>query len=187
MVVLSQVALPDGHTRAFQSFDELATLSAFSPFSRVLITCLAALLVSSCATPPGSGRNLVTAVRARAEPFGALNADVSQATIHKTICVPGWTATVRPSTSYTNGVKLKLMREQGLAASEAFRYELDHYVPLALGGHPRDPRNLWLQLWDGEWGARTKDRLEVKMKTLVCAGHLGSMPFRVERDDLISA
>lgn len=130
------------------------------------------MLLSSCATPPGSGQNVATEERARAEPVGALNADVSQATIHQTICVPGWTATVRPSTSYTNGVKLKLMREQGLASSDAFRYELDHYVPLALGGHPRNPRNLWLQLWDGEWGARTKDRLEVKMKTLVCAGHL---------------
>ena len=131
-----------------------------------------ALMVSSCATPPSSGQKVVTEEGAHAEPASALNADVSQATIRQTICVPGWTATVRPSTSYTNGVKLKLMREQGLAAAEAFRYELDHYVPLALGGHPRDPRNLWLQRWDGEWGARTKDRLEVRMKSLVCSGRL---------------
>lgn len=128
--------------------------------------------MSSCATPPSNGQNVATEERAHAEPVGALNADVSQVTIHQTICVPGWTATVRPSTSYTNGVKLKLMREQGRAPSEAFRYELDHYVPLALGGHPRDPRNLWLQLWDGEWGAKTKDRLEVRMKSLVCSGRL---------------
>jgi hypothetical protein len=147
-------------------------LTAPSPLSRVLIACLAAVLVSSCATPPGSGQNVATEERAHAEPAGALNADVRQATIHQTICVPGWTATVRPSTSYTNGVKLKLLREQGLAPSDAFRYELDHYVPLELGGHPRDLRNLWLQLWDGEWGAKTKDRLEVKMKTLVCSGRL---------------
>jgi len=147
-------------------------LSAFSPFSRVLIACLTALLVSSCATPPGSGQNVATEERARTEPFGALNADVSQATIHQTICVPGWTTTVRPSSSYTNGFKLKLMREQGLALSDAFRYELDHYVPLALGRHPRDLRNLWLQFWDGEWGAKTKDRLEVKMKSLVCSGRM---------------
>ena len=124
-------------------------MSSLSPFSRVLITCLAAPLVSSCTTPPSSSLNGASEERAYAEPPGALNVDVSQTTIHQTICVPGWTATVRPSTSYTNGVKLKLLREQGMAPSDASRYELDHHVPLALGGHPRDPRNLWLQLWDG--------------------------------------
>jgi len=40
---------------------------------------------------------------------------VGQTSIQQTICVPGWTVSVRPSTSYTNGLKLKLMREQGLA------------------------------------------------------------------------
>jgi hypothetical protein len=147
-------------------------LTKTSPFSRVLIAFMAAVLVSSCAAPLGVGQNDATEERVHTEPAGAPNPDVNQAIIHQTICVPGWTTTVRPATSYTNGVKLKLMLEQGLASSEASRYELDHFVPLALGGHPRDPRNLWLQLWDGEWGARTKDRLEVKMKTLVCSGRL---------------
>jgi hypothetical protein len=45
-------------------------------------------------------------------------------------------------------------------------------IPLALGGHPRKPENLWLQPWDGEWGARVKDRLEVKLKAMVCRGRL---------------
>jgi len=34
------------------------------------------------------------------------------------------------------------------------------------------PENLWLQPWDGAWGAKTKDRLEVKRKALVCKGEL---------------
>lgn len=46
-----------------------------------------------------------------------LNADVTQETIQQTICVPSYTATVRPSTNYTNGVKFKLMREQGVPAA----------------------------------------------------------------------
>jgi hypothetical protein len=54
-----------------------------------------------------------------------------------------------PSTSYTNGVKLKLLREHGLPAEQASLYELDHFIPLALGGSPRSPDNLWLQSWDG--------------------------------------
>jgi hypothetical protein len=52
------------------------------------------------------------------------------------------------------------------------KYELDHYVPLALGGHPRSEDNLWLQPWDGKWSARTKDRLEKKLQVMVCAGRL---------------
>jgi hypothetical protein len=44
---------------------------------------------------------------------------VTQANIHQTICVPGWAATVRPSTSFTNGVKAKLLREQGLPQADA--------------------------------------------------------------------
>src|SRR6266508_664195 len=40
---------------------------------------------------------------------GITNPDVSQDTIDQTICVSGWTATVRPPTSYTNPLK-----EQGI-------------------------------------------------------------------------
>jgi hypothetical protein len=103
-------------------------------------------------------------------PPGALNADVQQPNIATTICVPGWTATVRPSTGYTDGLKRKLLRDRDLPVEQAPLYELDHLVPLALGGSPRDPKNLWLQPWDGEWGARTKDRLERKLQLLVCRG-----------------
>jgi len=52
------------------------------------------------------------------------------------------------------------------------KYELDHFVPLALGGHPRSEDNLWLQKWDGAWNARVKDRLERKLQVMVCAGEL---------------
>lgn len=77
---------------------------------------------------------------------------------------------MRPSTSFTNGVKLKLMREAALPPTDASSYELDHRVPLALGGHPRSLANLQLQHWDGPDGAKSKDRLEKRLQTLVCAG-----------------
>lgn len=95
-----------------------------------------------------------------------LNPDVNQATIDQTICQPGYTKTVRPSVSYTNGVKRKLIREAGLPAPDASLYELDHLVPLTLGGHPRSLNNLELQLWPE---ANIKDRLEPKLSKLVCA------------------
>ena len=102
----------------------------------------------------------------------ALNPDVDEGTIDVTICVSGYTKSVRPATSYTNGVKKKLMREAGIDAARIGDYELDHLVPLALGGHPRKLSNLMLQPWEGEHGAKAKDVLEVRLQSLVCHGKL---------------
>src|SRR5581483_3255450 len=41
---------------------------------------------------------------------GVLDPDVTQATIHSTICVRGWTSTIRPPVEYTNELKLRQMR-----------------------------------------------------------------------------
>jgi hypothetical protein len=119
------------------------------------------------AAPPAAFEHLVPHLPGT--PAGALNADVTQSTINSNICVTGWTTTVRPPTSYTNELKRKLMQEQSLPLAKIGLYELDHFVPLALGGHPKSPDNLWLQTWDGEWGAKTKDRLERKLQVMVCA------------------
>lgn len=96
-----------------------------------------------------------------------LDRDINQENIGETICRKGYTKTVRPSTVYTNGVKMKLLREAGLVEADASLYELDHIVPLALGGHPRKLSNLMLQPWEGKQGAKQKDRLERKMQNMV--------------------
>ena len=125
----------------------------------------------SSATTPAA--NDVSSVKRYAPvPAEALNPDVHQNTIAQTICVPGYTASVRPSTSYTNGVKLKLMREAGIPSAEAPTFELDHRVALAVGGHPRAPVNLQLQKWEGEDGAKRKDQLERRLQVLVCSGQV---------------
>jgi hypothetical protein len=64
-----------------------------------------------------------------------LNPDVTQTTINKTICVVGYTGTVRPAVRYTNAVKIKLLKQANKPSSDAGLYELDHIVPLTLGGH----------------------------------------------------
>ena len=102
----------------------------------------------------------------------ALNPDVDESTIGVTICVSGYTKTVRPATSYTNGVKRKLMRDAGIDAAGIGDFELDHIVPLALGGHPRKLSNLMLQPWEGVRGAKAKDVLEVRLQSFVCHGKL---------------
>lgn len=47
--------------------------------------------------------------------------------------------------------------------------EVDHLIPLYIGGS-NDVTNLWPQPYTGTWGAHTKDKLEVKLHTLVCSG-----------------
>lgn len=105
-----------------------------------------------------------------AEPPGALLADVTQANIRTTICVSGWTATVRPSTSFTQHLKQLMLARAGLNPADSLAYELDHFVPLALGGSPRSEDNLGLQSWVGEWSARIKDRLERKLQVMGLRG-----------------
>ena len=123
---------------------------------------VAASIDAAAADPPDS-------VAQRSE---VLNADVRQDTISSTICVAGYTASIRPSSSYTQGVKFKLMQAQSIPRADASGYELDHRIPLALGGHPRALANLMLQPWDGERGAKKKDRLERALQRMVCNGTL---------------
>jgi hypothetical protein len=53
---------------------------------------------------------------------GVLNRDVTQRTIGSTICVHGWTRTLRPPASYTNRLKVVQMRQYHEPGSPS-RYE----------------------------------------------------------------
>jgi hypothetical protein len=99
---------------------------------------------------------------------GVLNPDVRQETIGQTICVEGWTRTVRPSTDYTSRLKLEQMHEYGVSGSPD-RYQEDHLISLELGGHPTDPRNLWPE---PRPHAEDVDRIENELNHLVCSGRL---------------
>jgi hypothetical protein len=109
---------------------------------------------------------------------GALNPAVTQSTIGSTICVSGWTATVRPSSSYTSARKIEQIGEYGYSDTSTADYEEDHLIPLELGGAPSDPKNLWpepyaITLADGTpVGARVKDADETALKKQVCLGLL---------------
>jgi len=102
---------------------------------------------------------------------GVVNPYVTQANIKETACVAGWTRRVRPSSSYTNRIKSAQMRELELAG-DADNYHEDHLVPLCIGGHPRDPQNLWPQPVKGKWTAAVKDQLEASVCRAVCRGDM---------------
>ncbi|WP_031224800.1 hypothetical protein [Streptomyces roseochromogenus] len=100
---------------------------------------------------------------------GALNPDVTQSTINSTICVSGWTSTVRPPSSYTTALKKKQIVEYGYSDTSLSDYEEDHFVPLELGGSPRSEQNLWPEPHYGSETSADKDKVENKLKTAVCA------------------
>ena len=105
---------------------------------------------------------------------GALNPEVTQETIDRTICMPGWTDGVRPPREYTSAVKRAQLREWRYADRRLSHYEEDHLVPLGLGGALYDARNLWPEprySADG-WDADRKDELEYVLNHLVCARRL---------------
>ncbi|MEV5505358.1 hypothetical protein [Streptomyces orinoci] len=103
---------------------------------------------------------------------GAFNPDVTQDTIDDTICVPGWTKTVRPPASYTSRLKKQQIQEYGYSDTNMADYEEDHFVPLELGGAPRDPKNLWPEPHYGDQTADDKDKVENKLKVAVCDGRV---------------
>jgi hypothetical protein len=96
---------------------------------------------------------------------GALTG-VRQRTIRRTICKAGWTATIRPPSSYTTALKIKQMPLYGETGSPP-NYEENHLIPLDLGGAPRNPKNLWPE---PRAQAAKSDPLETKLKRRVCRG-----------------
>ena len=105
---------------------------------------------------------------------GALNPAVDQANIDRTICLRGYSKSIRPPEEYTERLKRRGIRQYRYGDHRVRDYEEDHLVSLGLGGSPTDPRNLWPQPHHviGGWDSYAKDRLEDKLHTLVCHGRL---------------
>jgi hypothetical protein len=125
---------------------------------------VAASVILAVFTPPLA----VAVVPDYSLPPGALNSQVTQANIAQTICVPGWTRTIRPPVQYTSALKRRQMAERHLPGTSA-DYEEDHFIPLELGGAPRDVRNLWPQ---PIVQAHLKDKQERALNRAVCAARM---------------
>jgi hypothetical protein len=98
---------------------------------------------------------------------GAVDPSITQANIGTTICRPGYARSVRPAFAVTAPVKRRLMDAQHPGESFA-DYELDHLIPISLGGAPLDLRDLWLQPRRGQANAADKNALAYVLWQLVC-------------------
>ena len=97
---------------------------------------------------------------------GVADPAVTQANIHSTICVSGYTATVR---NVSTSTKDKVYAEYGITSHAPGSYEVDHLISLELGGS-NDIRNLWPEPYTGDDNARDKDVMENRLHDEVCAG-----------------
>ena len=105
-----------------------------------------------------------------APPPGIINPNVTPENIHRTICVPNYTDTIRPPVQYTNKLKYLQVEQREYVDASMTAYEEDHMVSLGIGGHPTHRENLWPMPYAGKCGAKAKDVLEDKLHRLVCSG-----------------
>ncbi len=81
------------------------------------------------------------------------------------VCTPGAATQARRVSATTRQAAFK---RYGIAPSSSL-YELDHLIPLELGGS-NTLANLWPQAYAGSPNAHDKDRAENKLHALVCKG-----------------
>jgi hypothetical protein len=95
------------------------------------------------------------------------------------ICRPGYATDVRPNGSEWNRLKDEAYKRYGLARGHRSStdehgvrqpaYEVDHLIPLELGGSPSDIRNIWPEPIGY---AKQKDKVENELHALVCSGRM---------------
>ena len=90
-------------------------------------------------------------------PNNRLTPGVATHDAEATVCAKGYAKSRR----HTSGkMKATVYRAYGLTAHTCGHCEVDHRIPLELGGADV-PKNLWPESYDTEpWNARVKDRLE---------------------------
>lgn len=103
------------------------------------------------------------------QPIGTINSQVTQDNLSTTVCVSGWTATIRPPASYTTALKKKQLLALNAKDQNLAHYEEDHFISLEIGGNPTDPNNLWPQPYPE---AKQKDAVENYLHNQLCFGKI---------------
>lgn len=80
------------------------------------------------------------------------------------ICVPGYSKKVRDVSKKT---KQQVYANYGLDYTKRAEYQVDHLIPLMLGGS-NDISNLWPQKYDQEYGVAAKVKFEDYLYQAVC-------------------
>lgn len=106
---------------------------------------------------------------------GATDPEVNESNIKESICRVthfSWEEGHMPPPSFLESIKKEQLKLYGYTDGSVKHYQMDHLIPLSLGGHPTDPKNIWPQLLITKWSARRKDYLEEILHDKVCKGEL---------------
>ena len=139
-----------------------------TPMKPLLPLCLLAaflLLVGPLAAP--TQQALPAATSAPTMPDPKLTPGDTLPVTLADIQVKGYSAKVR---NVPVSVKREVYASYGIAHWNKGEYEVDHLIPLSLGGS-NSKKNLWPESYLTEpWNAHVKDQLEYKLLVLVRAG-----------------
>ncbi|GAC1447156.1 MAG: hypothetical protein PVS3B1_29980 [Ktedonobacteraceae bacterium] len=82
------------------------------------------------------------------------------------VCTPGYSKSVR---NVPTSVKQQVYASYGIMSHAPGEYEIDHYIPLELGGS-NEVTNLWPELASPVPGFHEKDKVENYLHAQVCSG-----------------
>jgi hypothetical protein len=112
-------------------------------------------------------------------PNEALTPGAVATTDVSTVCRPGYATNLRPTGALWNHLKEGAYDRYGLLRGHRSvidehgirrpAYEVDHLIPLEIGGDPTDRRNLWPESIQS---AKVKDEVENELHELVCSGRM---------------
>jgi hypothetical protein len=88
----------------------------------------------------------------------------------QSICHGGSTKQWRPSSSYTNALKIQQIVAYGYLDKNPKNYEEDHLISLELGGDGSNPKNLWPEPHLGKNNSFEKDKVENWLHKQICSG-----------------
>lgn len=134
------------------------------------------LVIDETLTPGECRARVITAALGEVLPDptctpGAVDPAVTQANINSTVCSSGYTTAVRPPASVTDAFKVTVVAAYG--EQDSSTTELDHLVPLELGG-ASTASNLWPE--PNRTGAtgvdNPKDSVEDAANHAVCDGQM---------------
>lgn len=118
-------------------------------------------------SPDPSHKHRVAGIPAVDMPNRALTPGVALHVGAARVCVSGYASRVR---DVSDSDKAAVYARYGIEWVP-YKHEIDHLISLELGGS-NSIRNLWPEPYAGKWGARTKDSLENRLHSMVCADEI---------------
>ncbi|MGI9213350.1 MAG: hypothetical protein ACR2HF_12840 [Methylococcaceae bacterium] len=106
---------------------------------------------------------------------GATDPEVTADNIQESICKQkpiSWSQAHLPPASWLEDMEKQQIEQYHYSDTSPRHYHEDHLIPLSLGGHPTDIRNIWPQPLVAKWSARRKDYLEEVISRKVCKGEM---------------